>query len=59
MTRTFNAWYSGLVEALESMPDETVLDGEVVALDDSGPPSFNALQNSRDGATLLLRLRRR
>jgi bifunctional non-homologous end joining protein LigD len=49
----FSTRYSGIVKALASMPDETVADGEVVALDESGKPSFNALQNHGSvGATL-------
>lgn len=46
----FSVRYPAVVRGLATLPDETVVDGEVVAFDEEGRPSFNLLQNY-DAAT--------
>src|SRR6516225_9333440 len=41
----FNSQYSLVFEALADFPDDTVIDGEVVALNESGRPDLNLLQH--------------
>jgi bifunctional non-homologous end joining protein LigD len=49
--KSFNSQYPYVVEALAELPEGTVVDGEVVALDDSGRPNFNLLAQFRSGAS--------
>jgi len=48
---SFNDRYRAVVRGLSTMPDETVIDGELLALDENGRPSFSALQNYGSSAT--------
>jgi len=47
---SFKRQYPLIVEALAELSEDTVVDGEVVALDASGFPNFNLLQNYRTEA---------
>src|SRR5437870_4180179 len=49
--KSVNRQFPYIVDALASLPEGTVVDGEVVAIDDSGRPDFNLLQNFRAAAS--------
>jgi ATP-dependent DNA ligase len=49
----FSPKYPSIIHALANLPEDTIVDGEIVALDENGAPSFHVLQNSADPATRL------
>ncbi len=52
--KNFNKRYPYIGEALADLPPETVVDGEVVALDDFGRPDFHRLQHyGAEGSRIL------
>jgi bifunctional non-homologous end joining protein LigD len=42
-----NNRFPAIVDSLSKLPDDTVVDGEIIALDGTGKPSFSALQNKQ------------
>jgi DNA ligase D-like protein (predicted ligase) len=49
--KSFHRQYPYIIDALGDLPENTVIDGEIVAVDDAGRPNFNLLQHSRGQAS--------
>jgi DNA ligase D-like protein (predicted ligase) len=52
--KDFTTRFPEVAKALQSLPDNTVVDGEIVALDQKGRPSFNLLQNYKSSRNPLV-----
>ena len=50
----FTARYAAIPKGLANLPNDTVIDGEVVALDEEGRPSFQLLQSYGSGKATLV-----
>ena len=50
----FTAQFSNIAKACEQLPPRTLLDGEIVAIDENGRISFNLLHHHRSQAQALL-----
>jgi bifunctional non-homologous end joining protein LigD len=50
----FGPRYPAVLRGLKRLPDDTIVDGELVAFGDDGHPSFNALQNATSSKTVVM-----
>jgi len=50
--KDFTHRFPAIARGLERLPDDTVVDGEIIAVNDEGIPSFNLLQNGEEATTL-------
>lgn len=49
---SYTARFAEIARACEALPPDTLIDGEVVAIDESGRISFNAVQHSKTRAAV-------
>jgi bifunctional non-homologous end joining protein LigD len=52
--KDFSRTYPAVFKALARLPNDTVIDGEIVAVDGDGRPSFQLLQNAAAGTVPIL-----
>jgi bifunctional non-homologous end joining protein LigD len=48
--KDFTRRFPGIAKGIAELPNDTVIDGEIVALDEVGTPSFNLLQGFGDAS---------
>ena len=50
--KDFTRGFAAVAKGIAELPNDTVIDGEIVALDENGKPSFNLLQGFGDAEVL-------
>src|SRR6516164_2280756 len=51
--KDFTRRFRDVTKAIADLPNDTIIDGEIVALDENGKPSFNLLQGFGDAQAIV------